>query len=43
MYITINARESYMDISDCMTAEELREVTLGDEHLSALAKCILHG
>ena len=36
MCITINAIESYMDIADCMTAEETREVTLEDENLGAI-------
>ena len=41
MYITINAIESYPDIPGCMTAEEIREVTLQYEHLSNLAKFII--
>ena len=41
MYITIIAIESSMDIPDCMTAEEIREATPGDEHLSVLAELIL--
>ena len=41
IYIIINAVESCTDIPDCMTAGEIREVTLEGEHLSALADFIL--
>ena len=34
---------SCIGIPDCMTAEEIREVTLEDEHVSAFAELILHG
>ena len=30
-----------MDITDCISTEEIREVTLEDEHLSALAGLVL--
>ena len=40
MHVTTNATESCINISDCMTAEEIREVTLWDEHLSALAELV---
>ena len=39
MHITINAPESCTDIPDCMTAEEITEVTL-EEHLSSLAQLV---
>ena len=31
-----------LDIPNCMTAEEIKEVTLKDEHFIALAELILH-
>ena len=37
MCITINAIESCTDIPSYITAEEIKDVTLGDEHLSVLA------
>ena len=39
--ITINTTESCTDIQQCMTSEEVREVTLEDEHMSALVVLIL--
>ena len=43
MHITINAMQSAMDIPGCLTVEEIREVTLEDEHLSALVELVLCG
>ena len=31
-----------MDILDCMTAEEIRSVTIDNEHLSMLSECVLY-
>ena len=42
MYTSINTIESCMDIPDYMRAEEIKEVTLEDEHLSLLTEIILH-
>ena len=42
MHIAINAIESCMDIPGCMKVEEIREVTLEDEHLSVLTELALH-
>ena len=43
MCITFTAIESYMEAQDCMTAEEIREANLDDEHLSTFAELIPHG
>ena len=43
MHIAINGIETCIDIADCMTAEETREVTLDNEHLNALAELVLCG
>ena len=42
MNITINAIESFMDISGSMTAEEIRSVTTDDEHICRLSEYVLH-
>ena len=42
MCIIINTIESCMDIPYCITAGQIKEVTLEDEHLSAVSECILH-
>ena len=41
MHININAIELCMAIPDCLTAEEIRDAALDNEHLSALADLIL--
>ena len=41
--MTINAVESCMDIPDCMTAAEIRQATLGNEHLGILTEYVLSG
>ena len=41
IHISINATQACTDIPECMTTEEIREVTLEDEHLSALPELIL--
>ena len=38
MYTTINAIESWMDIPDCVTAEEIRMATLDNEQLAILSE-----
>ena len=43
MYITNNAAISCTKIPDYMTAEEIRETTLEDVHLSTLAELVLCG
>ena len=40
MHITTSAIQSYTDIPHCMTWEEIRKVTLEDEHLSSFAEII---
>ena len=42
MHITINTIESCTDIPDCLTAEEIREATLEDNHLNVWQGLILH-
>ena len=42
MGITIKTIESCTDLPDYMTAKEIREATLEEEHLSALAMLVLH-
>ena len=42
MQSTINTIESCTDIPDYMRGEEIRMVTLEDEHFSALAELVLH-
>ena len=42
MHITINAIGSCTDIPYCTTAEEIREMTIEDEHFSTLVESILH-
>ena len=37
-HLSINAIEACTDILECITSEEIREVTLEDEHLSTLAE-----
>ena len=37
MNITMNAIKSCMDILDCMKAEEIRSVTIDEEHMSMLS------
>ena len=43
MHITINTVDLCMDLPVCLTADEIRIVTLEDEHLGALAELIFHG
>ena len=43
MNITINAIESCMDIPNCMTAKNIKSVTLDEEHLSILSEYVLCG
>ena len=41
MHITINTIELCTDIPDCMTADQMRKVTLEDKQLCALAELLL--
>ena len=41
MCVTFNAIESCTYMPECLTAEEIREVILDDEHLSGFAELIL--
>ena len=43
MYITINAKESCTDITDCITAEEIRRAMLDDKYIGMLPELIPHG
>ena len=40
---TINTIEACIDIPECMMAEEIRHVTLGDYHITVLSTHVMHG
>ena len=41
--IGINVIETYMDIQDYMTTEEIQHATIDDEHIGVLSNYVLHG
>ena len=43
IHLGINNIEAWPYILQCITAEEIREVTLEHKYLSTLAECVLHG
>ena len=43
MGIRINVIERCMDITECITSDEIHLATIDDEHIGLLSSCVQHG